>query len=237
MLTYNRAGFIEAAIASVRSQTYTSWQLTIIDDGSTDSTESKVRSLADERITYVRNPHNTGLLSARMQSLAHAKGAYTAVIDSDDVWTDKHKLEKQVAFMETNPECAVVGTFITHINEQDTIIGTTKYATTDRAIRNRMLLQNQFAHSSVLMRTALLNKTEGYRMSRAEDLDLFLQLGTHGTFANLPSYMTAYRIHKTNTSKGRTAMIRSIDTIIRRHAHAYPHAFLAQLKNYMRFLL
>ena len=101
MPTYNCGRFIRESINSVFSQTYRNWELLIVDDCSTDETESIVCTYNDPRIRYIRNEQNIGAALTRNRALREAKGRYIAFLDSDDLWMPE-KLEKQIAFMETN---------------------------------------------------------------------------------------------------------------------------------------
>lgn len=99
MPTYNCGRFIAESIRSVISQTYTNWELIIVDDCSTDDTAETVASFKDPRIRYQRNAHNAGAAVTRNTALRIATGRYIAFLDSDDLWTED-KLEKQTAFMQ-----------------------------------------------------------------------------------------------------------------------------------------
>ena len=99
MPAYNSARFIGASIESVLAQTYTDWELLIVDDCSKDNTAEIVDAFKDPRIHYQRNAHNIGAAETRNQALKIAKGRYIAFLDSDDLWTPD-KLEKQIAFMQ-----------------------------------------------------------------------------------------------------------------------------------------
>lgn len=101
MPTYNCGRFIAESIRSVLSQTYTEWELLIVDDCSTDETESIVSSYKDPRIRYMRNERNMGAALTRNRALREAAGRYIAFLDSDDLWLPE-KLEKQIAFMQQN---------------------------------------------------------------------------------------------------------------------------------------
>lgn len=99
MPTYNCGLFIADSIRSVISQTYTNWELIIVDDCSTDNTEQIVRGFNDTRIHYLQNEQNSGAAITRNNALRAARGRYIAFLDSDDLWA-KDKLEKQIGFMQ-----------------------------------------------------------------------------------------------------------------------------------------
>ena len=96
MPSYNCDRFISESIRSVLAQTYTNWELLIVDDCSTDNTALTVKAFTDPRIHYQRNPQNEGAALSRNKALLAAKGRYIAFLDADDVWTPE-KLEKQIA--------------------------------------------------------------------------------------------------------------------------------------------
>lgn len=99
--TYNRAYCIEKAVESVLKQDYDNMEILIVDDGSTDDTETIIRNIGDERIKYYKILSNKGAGAARNVGIQHAKGKYIAFQDSDDVWVEG-KLKKQVAVLENS---------------------------------------------------------------------------------------------------------------------------------------
>ena len=101
MPSYNTASYIADSIRSVLAQTYPNWELLIVDDCSTDETDSVVASFGDPRIRYFKNEKNGGAAVSRNRALREAKGKWIAFLDSDDLWTPD-KLEKQIGFMEKN---------------------------------------------------------------------------------------------------------------------------------------
>ena len=101
MPSYNTASFIEETIQSVLNQTYTNWELIIVDDCSTDNTNEVVDTIKDCRIHYLKNEKNSGAAISRNKALREAKGQWIAYLDSDDLWMPE-KLEKQIKFMEEN---------------------------------------------------------------------------------------------------------------------------------------
>ena len=102
MPSYNTANFISESIESVMAQTYTNWELIIVDDFSTDATDDVVKPyLNDFRIIYIKNSKNSGAAVSRNRALREAKGKWIAFLDSDDLWMPE-KLEKQIAYMTKN---------------------------------------------------------------------------------------------------------------------------------------
>lgn len=102
MPSYNTGWFIKETIESVQAQTYSHWELIIVDDCSNDSTDEIVKEyLVDERIRYIKNDTNSGAAVSRNRALREAKGKWIAFLDSDDLWHPE-KLERQLRFMEEN---------------------------------------------------------------------------------------------------------------------------------------
>lgn len=101
MPSYNTAPYIKQTIQSVLDQTYTNWELIIVDDCSTDNTDEVLENIKDSRIRYFKNNKNSGAAVSRNKALREAKGQWIAYLDSDDLWMPE-KLEKQIHFMETN---------------------------------------------------------------------------------------------------------------------------------------
>lgn len=102
MPSYNTGHFIKETIESVLAQTYSNWELIIVDDCSTDNTDDIVKSfLSDHRIHYIKNEKNSGAAVSRNRALKEAKGRWIAFLDSDDLWK-REKLEKQISFMDKN---------------------------------------------------------------------------------------------------------------------------------------
>ena len=102
MPSYNTGRFISETIESVLAQSYSDWELIIVDDCSKDNTDDVVsRYLTDRRIRYIKNETNSGAAVSRNRALREANGKWIAFLDSDDLW-ESEKLEKQIAFMENN---------------------------------------------------------------------------------------------------------------------------------------
>ena len=96
--TFNRQAFIGEAIESVQKQTFSDWEMLIVDDASTDNTESIVKEYVqkDPRIKYYKNEKNLGIAKTRNKCLELSQGKYIAPLDSDDIWLDENKIRDQV---------------------------------------------------------------------------------------------------------------------------------------------
>lgn len=99
--TYNCEKYIKETIESILKQTYSNFEILVIDDCSTDSTLDVINSLNDKRITVLVNEKQSGAAFSRNRGISNARGKYIAFLDGDDIWR-KTKLEDQVSFMETN---------------------------------------------------------------------------------------------------------------------------------------
>lgn len=121
MPSYNTAKFIGETISSVLAQTYTNWELIIVDDCSTDNTDEIVAGYDDPRIKYLKNEKNSGAAISRNYALREATGKWIAFLDSDDLWYPE-KLEKQIAFMEENGYSFSYTEYM-EINEESSPIG------------------------------------------------------------------------------------------------------------------
>lgn len=123
MPSYNTANYIAESIDSVLNQTYSDWELIIVDDCSADHTDEVVKPyLTDSRIRFLKNKQNSGAAVSRNRALREAKGRWIAFLDSDDLWMPE-KLEKQIRFMEENGY-AFSYTNYQEIDEQSNATGT-----------------------------------------------------------------------------------------------------------------
>jgi glycosyltransferase involved in cell wall biosynthesis len=112
VIFHNEERFLPEAVASVQAQTFRDWELLLVDDGSTDGSPSLARAVAracPDRIRYFSHPdhENRGMSATRNLGLRHARGAFIAFLDADDVWYPD-KLERQVALLDANPLAELV---------------------------------------------------------------------------------------------------------------------------------
>ena len=116
LTSYNQSAYVAQSIQSVLNQTFTDFELLIFDDGSTDNSQEIIKSFSDDRIKLFLYEKNRGPFEAIKEPLQVARGKYLAIHHSDDVWKET-KLEKQVDFLEKNPDYAVCFSQVEFIDE------------------------------------------------------------------------------------------------------------------------
>lgn len=236
--TYNRANLISKAIESVLTQNYQNIEIIVVDDNSSDNTEEIIKGYMsnNSNIFYYKNSSNLGVTKNRNFALQKSSGKYIAVLDSDDYWLDENKLTEQVKFLESYPNYALVGTFTNVVNVHDKKISELFFETEDSKIRSKILLQNQFTHSSVLFKKdSFTQYNEKYFIW--EDFAAWLEIGHKHKFANIPKIYTAYKRHDSNISQTEKMRgVKTLEEIIKDNKNYYPNYYKAIFKNYLRFL-
>jgi len=197
MPTYNAEAFVDAAVASIRGQTFTDFELIVVDDGSDDHTvEILLRHLADDgRIKVLRKPHR-GICETLNDAIALARGTYVARMDADDIALP-YRLERQVAALWARPSVAVVGTNYEIIDATGAKIGVSDLPTDSAEIRATLEHSNCIAHPTVLIRRDAFIAVGGYRRAfrQCEDYDLWVRLSERHDLVNLPEPTLRYRQH------------------------------------------
>ena len=196
MPAYNAEKYISAAIGSVLDQSFTDFELIIVNDGSADDTEKIIRSFPDERITLV-NRENGGVAAALNTGLEKARGKYIARFDADDIcYPDR--LAVQFAFMEANPGYILIGSNADYITEGgDFIYHHHCFAYTNEDLSERIHFYCPFIHSSVMYKREEVWQMGGYNtMAHTfEDYFLWVHLISKGKMANLPKSLIKERLN------------------------------------------
>lgn len=197
--TYNREHIIARAIDSALAQTFTDFELLVVDDGSTDNTAEIMRGYTDTRIHYLKQEKNQGGAEARNIGIRASKGRYIALLDSDDEWLPP-KLEKQVAQMDALPEKTGVCYTGCHRIEPNhrSYAPANNVAVKEGDVFAQMLAGNFVAATTLLFRREAILAVEGFRkgMPRAQDWELLIRLAKrfHFSVVNEPlanSYLEA----------------------------------------------
>ena len=154
MPVFNGERYLQEAIASILGQTFTDFELLIIDDGSTDKSTGIIKSFTDKRIQLVKNVQNIGLIKTLNKGIDLANGEYIARMDCDDISLSQ-RLEKQVNFLNRHPETSVVACHIVQINSDGKESGSWQDEMTANSfseIRSTITRTNCIAHPSIIMR-------------------------------------------------------------------------------------
>ena len=195
MPAYNAAKYIGEAIRSVLDQTFTDFELLIVNDGSIDETEMIIRSFSDSRITLF-NQTNQGIAVALNNGLAIAKAAYIARFDADDICYPT-RLEEQYAFITTHPGYCVVGCDAGYYDRNDEYVFTYEApGHSDEEIRRLPKNKCPFIHSGVLYSKAAIINAGGYNIHAHafEDHLLWLKVLEQGKVYNLPKVLLKVRL-------------------------------------------
>lgn len=230
---------LRRAIESVLKQSFSAWELIIVDNESTDETPVVLKEFAarDPRIILRRNEHGLFLSQSLDIGLSLARGEYIARLDDDDYWIDIDKSKKQIDFLDTHPECVLVGSGVVVVDGAGNERFRYFKKETDEEIRRTALFANPFSHTTVMFRTAEARKVGGYGSERyCEDWDLWLRLGQVGKFYNFQEYFTAYTMDGNNDSfLAQRPHTRKALQIIRAHRNEYPGFWKAYILNYAQY--
>jgi glycosyltransferase involved in cell wall biosynthesis len=210
MPLFNAEKYVGDAVESVLSQSYTNFELIIVNDASTDKSAACVQGIVDRRIVIVENENNLGIVASRNRGLALAKGKYIAILDSDDIALP-NRLEKQVAFLEANPEYGICGSYYHVINGLGKKILSFKVPVSSADNKTFLLFNVPFCHSTIMMPTALaqsLAYKEGFDI--IEDYEIAHRISKKFKIGNLPEYTTLYRVHGNNISISKLNKMREV---------------------------
>lgn len=186
--TYNRSQLVREAIESVLKQTYSDFEVIVVDDGSTDDTRSAIGGLSDSRIRYFYQD-NRGHAGARNTGLLNAKGEYIAYLDSDDLWPEEY-LSILINKLEENKEFGVAYTHIVVLGEN----GRKREVGSAKRFKSGYLVSDFFDSSPCILPSVSCFRLSmckdvfwDERLSRGfEDHDLFLRVSTKVPFLFVP---------------------------------------------------
>ena len=203
--TYNVENLIEQTLRSVFDQTFSAFEVIVVDDCSTDATADIVDQWAEreDRLVPVRLPSNSRRPAVpRNIGLARARGEYVAILDHDDLWV-RNKLERQVAYLDAHPEVGMVHSYMWRITDRSRMIGLLYLPNPLRRRSGYDVLRryNPVQCSSVLARTEVLVGLGGFdedlELRTVEDFDLWIRVSrehrirylseVHGYYRWLPS--------------------------------------------------
>ena len=196
MPAFNARKYIRAAIDSVLQQSFTAFELVIVNDGSTDDTKEIIETFTDPRIRLLNQPHG-GVSGALNTGLAVAKGKYIARFDADDIcYADR--LEKQFVFLEMNPAYVIVGSDADYMMENgEYLFHFSCIGHEHDDLLDKLYFYCPFIHSSVMYLKEAVLKAGGYSPAahNFEDYLLWTQLTQYGKLYNLPETLIRIRFN------------------------------------------
>ena len=155
MPVYNAGAFLNEAVESILNQTYKNLELIIINDGSTDNTEDRIKSFKDSRIKYFKNENNLKLIKTLNKGLRLCTGKYIARMDADDIALNT-RIEKQVAFMELNQNVVASGTYAQFFGSSSKT-GIWMYPLHNQDIKLQLLWGSSIIHPTAIFKNNIEN--------------------------------------------------------------------------------
>jgi glycosyltransferase involved in cell wall biosynthesis len=197
---YNAAVYLPHAIDSVLAQTFVDWEIVVVDDGSTDHTQSVVESyrpaLAD-KLQYIHQS-NHGLPAARNTGIKAARGEFIALLDADDVWLPQ-RLERGVQVLDSDPEIGLVHARVARIDTKGMVIGQLKVDPkymSGRIAHDIYIRRAHIVCPTVMFRRHCLDKAGWFdeSMRATEDRDLWFRIALHFKIEYIDEILAYYRL-------------------------------------------
>ncbi len=191
---HNGEKYIKESIDSCLNQTYDNIEIIVVDDNSEDKTLEILKNYG-EKITVLPVEKQNGLGNVINIGIRKSQGKYIARMDADDFMYPT-RIQKQVEYLESNPNCVAIGGQIDIIDENSNITGHREYAIEDKDIKKNRFLFQPFAHPAVTLRKSIVEEIGLYpeNMWKVEDVKFFLILSTKGEFHNLRDTVLKYRM-------------------------------------------
>lgn len=233
---YNGARYLRDSLDSVLRQTFTDFEVLVLDDGSTDRSLEIVAARPDPRIRVIRQAGNLGLVPTLNRGLADARGAYVARHDADDIALPG-RFAAQVRALDAQPATLVVGTWVQLIDGDGALLKTWRYPTHPIAVEWMLHFDSAVGHPSAMYRASAVRDAGGYdpNFPYAEDFELWTRLSRAGEVRNLPEVLEQYRVHEASLSRTHAQVQRETrqriagGNIARTLGRSVPEALVASL--------
>ena len=199
MSVFNGSDYLTESIDSILNQSFQDFELIIINDASTDSSETIIRSYQDERIKLINNETNVGLAASLNIALKKSQGEFIARMDDDDIAMED-RLSEQITFLQQNPEVGIVGSYAELYGSTS---GLRIHALSSDELKIRTLFSCQFCHPTVMFRKALIdgeNVKYDESFKTAQDFELWSRIVSLTNFATIPKVLLKYRVHSNQIS-------------------------------------
>lgn len=197
MPVYNGEAYLKEAIDSILNQTFTNFEILIINDASNDGSVNLIHNYSDQRIRLIHNEKRLKLIATLNKGLELARGEYIARMDCDDI-SLRGRLKTQIDFLENHPDVAALGTSVKTLGAKNDIW---RYPKRNDEMKFELLFRSVLAHSSVTFRSGLEGLVYDEKYENAEDYELWCRLIERYKFHNLQTPLVKYRIHEGQESK------------------------------------
>jgi len=201
---HGKERYLRKAIDSIIDQTFSNWEMIIVDDGSTDATPQVLKEYKnkDSRIKVVRHDTNLKIVRALNHGLDLCQAPLVARQDSDD-YSTVTRLELQKKFMDERPKTAMCGTGMYVVNEEDKLVMEIVRVAGYKAVKEALTKMCPFVHGSVMFRKEAVQAMGGYstdpRYEYAEDYELWVRLAAKHVIENMPD--TILYFHRNHGNK------------------------------------
>jgi len=192
MSVYNAEKYVGDCIRSILGQTFTDFEFIIINDASTDSSPEIIRSFKDKRIRLLNNRERC--YPTRNKGLRVARGKYISIMDADDISLSQ-RFERQVLFMEQNPQYGLAGSGYRVLGKDKDLYRESDY----EKIKVQLMRNNCFIHPSVIIRHDLLKKYNLRYIRKyyySSDYDFLARAARYFQVTNIPEVLIHYRVHE-----------------------------------------
>lgn len=197
MPVFNTDAYLLEALMSISNQTFTNFELVVLDDGSSDKSLRIIQeyALLENRMTYVSRP-NKGLIASRNELLSLAQGEFIAWMDSDDI-SLPDRLQKQIQYFRINPNVLCLGSAAQCIDPDGRNLNIEHYPSNHEDIVACQLNGGGMRFATTMIPTAILESLGGFRepLKMGEDFDFLIRLSEKGIVSNLPESLYLYRQH------------------------------------------
>jgi glycosyltransferase involved in cell wall biosynthesis len=219
---YNAMTYLPATLKSVLRQTFTDFEVLIVNDGSSDHILEWVSEIVDPRVKLIFQ-ENKGVSTARNTGITHAQGEYIAFLDADDLW-ESTKLEKQVRCLEENPAIGLVHTWIILIDEQGKSSGRVISSNAEGNAWKQVVEHNPIQTSTVLVRRCCLETVGVFdqNLRSAEDWELWVRIASRYLLAIVKEPLVFYRLHSHNTTKNWRLIEQGLNPVIEKVFQSIP---------------
>ncbi|MEM7760200.1 MAG: glycosyltransferase family A protein [Cyanobacteria bacterium P01_A01_bin.40] len=221
---YNLMAYLPETINNVLAQTYTDFELIVVDDGSSDHTSEWVDQVPDPRVRLITQT-NMGLAGASNTGIINSQGEYITFIDADDLWSPT-KLEQQVKILDRHPEVGIVYTWVTYMNDAGESTGRVVKPEADGYIWQDLIKVNQIECGSVVMvRRSCFDEVGLFHTelnAYGQDWDMWLRLALKYQFKVIRQPLVYYRQRASSSSRHLLQMEQGFRVVLAKAYDAAP---------------